>query len=251
MRKYEAPEIYHGTPKEPHNMELNSQRNPITLKEYGRNVQNLVRYIACLPDQEKRTELAHTLLHLMRLINPAVKENNDNPQRIWDHLYIMSDFELEIDGPFPKPDRSIINQRPMKVEYPQQTIKMRHYGKNMESLIEKAVTIEDAEQRHLILAYIARTMKTFYAAWNNKDFMDDAMIINHLRTLVAGKIEVPDDILVSENPEDNRVRPEPKERNHNHAGALNLRPESAMPSHGIKRHKKKKKKKNNHNPNNR
>ncbi|MCS7003974.1 MAG: DUF4290 domain-containing protein [Cytophagales bacterium] len=237
MRKSESPEIYHGNPKESHQMELNTQRPPLTLKEYGRNIQNLVRYIASLPDKEKRTELAHTLLHLMKIINPAIKENHDNPQRIWDHLYIMSDFELDIDGPYPKPDRSIINQRPMKMEYPQQEIKMRYYGKNIENLIDKAVTIEDEENRKAVLAYIARTMKVFYATWNNKDHTDDATILNHLKILVNGRVEVPDDLLA----DSQETRLEAKERNHNHAGVHTPRQENGSNN---KRHKKKKKKKN-------
>ncbi len=127
--------------------EYNTQREGIILKEYGRNVQKLVNYIRTIPDKEKRTKMATTLIELIKQLAPVVKEPHENPQRMWDDLYIIADFNLDIDNPFTTPDRTILFKKPRKMEYPQSEVRFKHYGKNVERLIKEAIKKEDPQER--------------------------------------------------------------------------------------------------------
>src|SRR5690349_1463436 len=112
--------------------EYNTQRPHIILKEYGRNVQKLVEYIRNTPEKAKRTELAATLIELIKQLNPSIKEQGDDTQRLWDDFYIIADFNLDVDSPFPVPSPEVIFRKPDRVEYPQSNIRFKHYGKNIE-----------------------------------------------------------------------------------------------------------------------
>ena len=169
-------------------MEYNSQREPLVLMEYGRNVQKLVRYIRSLDDKEERSRLSHVLIHLMKQLNPSVRENSDNVQRIWDHLHIMADFKLDIDAPYPTPDESIVFAKPQKMEYKSGEIKYRHYGRNIEFLINKAISIENEKDKEESIIYIGKLMKSFYASWNKENISDD-VIVRHLYEMSDHKID--------------------------------------------------------------
>jgi hypothetical protein len=166
--------------------EYNTQRPQIILKEYGRNVQKLVEYIRSVPDKEKRTELAFTLIELMKQLTPSVKEATpENPQRMWDDLYIIADFNLDLNSPFPKPERDILFKKPKRMLYPQSNIRFKHYGKNIERLIKEAVKLENLEERNDAIIYLGKLMKTFYGNWN-KETLDDSVIVNDIRQLSNG-----------------------------------------------------------------
>jgi hypothetical protein len=169
--------------------EYNTQREQIILKEYGRNVQKLVNYIRTVPDKEKRTQLATTLIELIKQLAPVAKEAQENPQRMWDDLYIMADFNLEVDGPYPKPDRTILFKKPQKMEYPQSDVRFRHYGKNIEKLVKEAVKKEDPRELEEAAIYLGKLMKTFYSAWN-KETLDDSVIVKDLQILSEGKLKL-------------------------------------------------------------
>ena len=106
--------------------EYNTQRPGIILKEYGRNVQKLIEYIRTVPDKEKRTELSYTLIELIKQLTPSIKEQGDDPQRMWDDLYIIADFNLDINSPFEVPSREILFKKPDKVDYPQSQVRFKH-----------------------------------------------------------------------------------------------------------------------------
>src|SRR5690349_7025783 len=166
--------------------EYNTQRPHIILKEYGRNVQKLVEYIRSVPDKEKRTELAFTLIELMKQLTPSVKEATpENPQRMWDDLYIIADFNLDLNNPFPEPLRDILFKKPKRMAYPQSPIRFKHYGKNIERLIAEATKLENPEERNDAINYLGRLMKTFYGNWN-KETLDDSVIVNDIRQLSKG-----------------------------------------------------------------
>jgi hypothetical protein len=169
--------------------EYNTQREHIILKEYGRNVQKLVNYIRTVPDKEKRTDLATTLIELIKQLAPVAKEAHENPQRMWDDLYIMADFNMEVDGPYPKPDRTILFKKPRKMEYPQTDVRYRHYGKNIEKLVAEAVKKEDPKELEDAAIYLGKLMKTFYSAWN-KETLDDSVIVKDLQILSQGKLKL-------------------------------------------------------------
>ena len=167
--------------------EYNTAREQIILKEYGRNVQKLVNYIRTVPDKKKRTDLATTLIELIKQLAPVAKEAQENPQRMWDDLYIMADFNLDVDNPFTTPDRTILFKKPRKMEYPQNDVRFRHYGKNIEKLVKEAIKKEDPKEREEAAIYLGKLMKTFYGAWN-KETLDDSVIVKDLAILSQGKL---------------------------------------------------------------
>ncbi|NHE57681.1 DUF4290 domain-containing protein [Cyclobacterium plantarum] len=161
--------------------------NKVILKEYGKNIQKLVDYIKTVPDQEKRTEYAFALVELMKQLNPQLKSESD--QKLWDDMYIMSDFELEVDGPFPMPLKELLGKKPKTVGYPEGEVKFKHYGRNIEKLIEKAIEIEDDEEQEIALIYIGQLMRSFHSTWNRENF-DDAIILEDIKTLSKGKLHI-------------------------------------------------------------
>lgn len=167
--------------------EYNTQRPHIILKEYGRNVQKLVEYIRSVPDKEKRTELATTLIDLIKQLTPSLKDQPENPQRLWDDLYIIADFNLDINNPYPVPEREILFKKPMKVAYPQSKVRFKHYGKNIEKLVKEALKKEDPQEKEDAIIYLGKLMKTFYGNWN-KETLDDSVILNDIRILSEGKL---------------------------------------------------------------
>lgn len=178
--------------------EYNSQRQHIILKEYGRNIQNLVAYIRTVADKEKRTELAYTLIELIKLLNPTVRESVENPQRLWDDLMIIADFDLDVTNPFNPPDRDILSKRPMLVPYPQTDIRYKHYGKNIERLVQEAMKKEDPKEREDLIIYLGRLMKTFYGNWN-KETLDDSVILKDISNMSKGKLTMSLDKVREEN----------------------------------------------------
>ena len=179
--------------------EYNTQRPHIILKEYGRNVQKLVEYIRNMPDKEKRTEMAFTLIELMKQLTPSVKEATpENPQRMWDDLYIIADFNIDLNNPVPVPQRDILFKKPKRMGYPQSNIRFKHYGKNIERLISEAVKLENPQEKEDAIIYLGKLMKTFYGNWN-KETLDDSVIVNDIKSLSKGALSVSLDKVREEN----------------------------------------------------
>jgi hypothetical protein len=171
------------------NLEYNTQRPQIILKEYGRNVQKLVEYIRAQPDKDKRTDLAYTLIELIKQLNPSIKEQGDDSQRLWDDFYIIADFELDVNSPYPVPEREVIFRKPDRVEYPQQNIRFKHYGKNIEKLVKEALKLENDQEREDAIIYLGKLMKTFYSNWN-KETLDDSVILKDIQAMSGGALNM-------------------------------------------------------------
>ncbi|MCS6968245.1 MAG: DUF4290 domain-containing protein [Cytophagales bacterium] len=214
------------------NLEYNTKRSPLVLKEYGRCVQQLAEYIASRPSKEERTALAHVLIGLMRQLNPSVRENSDNPQRIWDHLHHMAGYKLDIDGPYPPPSPGTLFQKPEKMPYNSHHIKYRHYGKNIELMIEKAVQLEDPEERKAAALSIFKLMRTFYATWN-KENTEDEVVAAQLRELSNNQLEV--DLQAFRN--------EYVEKEHRHSPQLSQRHQQSNAHNSSSKRKKDKRRK--------
>jgi hypothetical protein len=170
-------------------MEYNTNRGPITLKEYGRNVQKLVDHIRNQPDKKKRTDMAYTLIELIKQLAPIAKDTPENPQRNWDDLYIIADFNLDLDSPYPMPEREVVFKKPRRMPYPQTDVKYKHYGKNVERLIKEASKLDNPEERQEAIIYLGKLMKTFYSNWN-KESLDDSVIVKDIRNMSAGALNV-------------------------------------------------------------
>ncbi|GAB3518122.1 DUF4290 domain-containing protein [Emticicia fontis] len=143
------------------------------MKEYGSNIQKLTDYIISLPDKEQRTKYAHILVELMRQIHPNMREGIDYSKKLWDDLYIIANFDLDVDSPFPAPPKEILGKKPMLVPYNQHHLKHRFYGRNLELLILKAMITEDLDDRKAFISYMVRLMKNFYQTWNKDTIETD------------------------------------------------------------------------------
>ncbi|MEM6807004.1 MAG: DUF4290 domain-containing protein, partial [Bacteroidota bacterium] len=171
-------------------LEYNTQRDNLKLREYGRNVQNLVAHLSSIEDKEERSKKADTLVELMKLINPDLsRESSETDQKIWDDLHIISNFELDIKAPFPKPDEEILNKKPDRLNYYSNAIKYKHYGRSVELLIEQAIAMEDPKEQEGAVVAIGRLMKTFYQTWN-KDTIEDEQILKNIKQLSGGKLDI-------------------------------------------------------------
>ncbi len=153
------------------------------MKEYGSSVQKLVNYIMTIDESEKRTKYAFLMVELMKQIHPNMKDTTqDYSKKLWDDLYIMSNFKLDVVGPFPPPSPESVGRAPRKVNYNQHHLKFKHYGRNVELLILKAIAEQKIEDKKLLVAYIARLMKGFYVTWN-KDTVDDSVIWQNIKDM--------------------------------------------------------------------
>ncbi len=127
----------------PAQFDYNSTRNKLILSEYGRNVQNMVKYICELPTKEERNRYAAVVIDLMGFLNPHLRDVADFKHKLWDHLHIISDYQIDVDSPYPKPTPEAIHLKPKPLRYPHQRIRYKHYGKTIELMIEKAKSIEE------------------------------------------------------------------------------------------------------------
>jgi hypothetical protein len=169
--------------------EYNTQRPFIILKEYGRNVQKLIQYIRDQPSKDKRTELAYSLIELIKQLTPSLKDQPENPQRLWDDLYIIADFNLDVDSPFPVPERDILDKKPLRMKYPQSEVRFKHYGKNIENLVREALKKDDPQEQEEAIIYLGKLMKTFYGNWN-KETLDDSVIIKDIQRMSGGLLSM-------------------------------------------------------------
>lgn len=167
--------------------ETYNSTHQIILKEYGKNIQKLVNYVKTVPEKVKRTEYAYALVELMKQLNPQLKSESD--QKLWDDLYIMSNFELDVDAPFPMPEKELLGKKPQSLGYPKGEVKFKHYGRNIEKLIEKAIEIEDDDEQEAAVIFIGQLMRSFHSTWNRENF-DDAIIIDDIKTLSHRKLHI-------------------------------------------------------------
>jgi len=173
--------------------DYNSTRNKLILSEYGRNVQNMVKYIVALPTKEERNRYAQVVIDLMGFLNPHLRDVADFKHKLWDHLHIISDFQIDVDSPYPKPSMEVIHLKPEPLKYPNQRIRYKHYGKTIELMIEKAKSIEEPERRQHMVQAVANFMKMAYVQWN-KDSVADETILGDLRAMSGGALKLEENV---------------------------------------------------------
>lgn len=178
------------------------------MKEYGSNVQKLTEHIVKIEDRTKRTLYAHILVELMRQIHPNMRDNQDYTNKLWDDLYIISGFQLDVDSPFPPPSKESLGKKPLKVDYNQHNLAYRHYGRNIDLLLEKAANTENPEDRLAFVSYVFRLMRSFFNTWN-KDNPEDHVLLGQLDNLAKGKLREEIDYIRKNGPMD----ASPKDRN--------------------------------------
>lgn len=169
------------------NMEYNTQRSHLSMKEYGRHIQKMVNYLMTIPDKPKRQEQASVLIELMGFLNPHLKNVEDFRHKLWDHLYYMSDFRLDVDSPYPIPTKETYKVKPDPLPYPKRYPEYRHLGKNIESIVEKALAEQNEEKQQGLSNAIAYYMKLAYNNWH-KEAVSDQAIQSELDTISGGKL---------------------------------------------------------------
>ncbi len=169
-------------------MEYNTQRSHLTIPVYGRNIQKMIDQCIAIEDKEKRTKTAELIINVMSQMTPKNREIGDFKQKLWDHIMIISDFKLDVDSPYPPPDRSILTSKPEKVPYQDNHIRFRHYGKNIEAMIKKAVEFPEGNEKDTLVKTIANHMKKSYLNWNRSS-VDDSLILLHLDELSGHQLK--------------------------------------------------------------
>ena len=170
------------------NMEYNTTRNHLTMREYGRHIQKMVEYLLSIEDEEKRQRNAMALIELMGFLNPHLKNVEDFRHKLWDHLFLISDFKLEVQSPYPIPTRETLKAKPDILGYPKKYPKYNHLGKNIETVIAKALKEENPEKRQGFANSIAYYMKLTYSNWH-KELVHDDNIQNELNSITEGQLE--------------------------------------------------------------
>jgi hypothetical protein len=178
-------------------MDYNTQRKHLSLPEYGRNIQQMVNHLLEVEDRDERNKMAKAIIAVMGNMNPHLRDINDFKHKLWDHLHIMSDFNLDIDSPYPKPDISTIYEKPKNVPYPTKPIKYKHYGRSIEMMIAKAIEMEEGPQKEALTQLIANHMKKSFLIWN-KDSVADEDIIRDMTELSNGQLTLPPDFKLNE-----------------------------------------------------
>ena len=170
-------------------MEYNTQRGKMIIPEYGRNVQNMIQFAMTVNEREVRNLVARSIVKVMSQLHPNSKEVTDYKHKLWDHLFVISDFKLDVESPFPAPQPEAQAESPEPVPYPVKSTAHRYYGNILREMITKALELPEGEERNAQIFDIANQMKRSYLTWN-KDYVDDAVIFNELRTLSGGQIDV-------------------------------------------------------------
>ncbi|MFN5323408.1 MAG: DUF4290 domain-containing protein [Bacteroidota bacterium] len=173
-------------------MEYNSSRVRLLMPEYGRNIQKMVQYAMGVQDREERSKLARSIVNVMGQLNPQLRELTDFKHKLWDHLFYISDFKLDVDSPYPMPDPSTYKLKPRKVSYPGQEMRFRHYGRIVEESIKDIAGMEDGPTKDQRVLNLANFMKMLYVNWN-KDTVTDEVIFDNIRTLSGGRLVVKED----------------------------------------------------------
>ena len=173
------------------NLEYNTIREELIIPEYGRHIQKMINYASSRETKEERNKLANSIISVMGNLQPHLRDVPDFQHKLWDQLFIMSDFKLDADSPFEKPSKEILNTKPEPLSYPQNFPKYRFYGNNIKIMIDEAVKWDAGEMKDALILTIANHMKKCFLNWN-KDSVKDQIIFDHLYELSETNIDIRD-----------------------------------------------------------
>ena len=186
-------------------MEYNTKRDDLIIPEYGRHVQKMVTHAVSIKDDQERKECVNAIISFMGQLNPHLRDIPDYKHKLWDHLFIMSKFKLDIESPFEKPSKEKLSEKPEPLSYPKNKIKYSYYGNQIQSMINTAISLTNEKEKMIMSGMIANHMKKCYLTWS-KSSVDDATILKHLQELSNGKLKLDkdfqliDDIKIKKNP---------------------------------------------------
>ncbi|MDP4827495.1 MAG: DUF4290 domain-containing protein [Flavobacteriales bacterium] len=169
----------------------NSERSDLVIPEYGRNIHQMVSFALSIADREERNKVVRAIISVMGQLFPHLRDIEDYNHKLWDHLHIMSDFKLDVDSPYPIPERETLQAKPDRVSYPGGNIRYGHYGKIVQEMINKCSAMEDGEEKVAFTMAIGNLMKRHYITYNRSS-VEDALIANQLKELSANKLSLPE-----------------------------------------------------------
>ena len=172
-------------------MEYNTSLPKMIIPEYGRNIQKMIDFAITVADREERNKVARAIIDVMGQLNPHLRDVTDFKHKLWDHLFIISEFNLDVDSPYPKPTPETFQTKPDRVLYPSNDIRYKHYGKTVERIIAKAKEYPDGEEKTALTEQIANMMKRSYLTWN-RDSVNDEVILKQLEELSNGELALAD-----------------------------------------------------------
>ena len=173
------------------NLEYNTIREELIIPDYGRHIQKMINYASSRESKDERNKLANSIISVMGNLQPHLRDVPDFQHKLWDQLFIMSDFKLDADSPFEKPSKEVLNAKPDPLSYPQNFPKYRFYGNNIKIMIDEAVKWDAGEMKEALVLTIANHMKKCFLNWN-KDSVKDQVIFDHLYELSDSKIDIRD-----------------------------------------------------------
>ena len=172
-------------------MEYNTKKEHLKIPEYGRHIQNMINHAITLKDNKKQKECVNSIISFMGQMNPHLRDVKEFTHKLWDHLHIMSDFNLDVESPYPKPELEKLVSKPEKMQYPGNKIKFSYYGSKIQNMIETALTLKETE-KEIITGMIANQMKKSYILFNENS-VDNNIIKSHLKQLSNGQLTLADD----------------------------------------------------------
>lgn len=188
-------------------LEYNTERETLSMPEYGRNVLKMVTQLKTIEDRQKRSEQAAAIVKVMEILNPQVRSQEAYRHKLWDQLYMIAGFDLDVDSPFPKPVEEEFETKPVPLPMKGTRIKATHYGRNIEKMIDLVCEEENPELKTALIKALATYMRQQYLIWN-KDFVEDETIFADLEKLAEGRIKVPEGLTLSKiAPDVNYSRP--------------------------------------------
>ena len=169
-------------------MDYNTTRNELVMREYGRHIQKMIEHVLTIEDDERRQQNAFAVIELMGFLNPHLKNVDDFRHKLWDHLFLISDFKLDVSSPYPIPTRETLKGKPKPLLYPNRHPKFSHLGRNLEDIIQKGLNEENPEKKLGFANAVAYYMKLAYNNWHKEQVHDDA-IQSELTIITEGQLE--------------------------------------------------------------
>lgn len=193
-------------------MEYNSQREHLRISDYGRNVVKLIDYAKTIEDRAQRTKVAEAIVAVMGQVNPQSKDSAEYRHKLWDHLMMMADWQLDVDTPFPIERPEADQMRPHELHYKDNKMRYRHYGATLEKMIQQVAELPEGEERDVLAAQIAHTMKRSYLTWNS-DTVEDSLIVEQMAEMSDNRLQPPADFQFNREYAIEKADPRPKGKN--------------------------------------
>lgn len=191
-------------------MDYNTQQEKLIIPEYGRNIQNMINYCISIENRDERNICAKAIIQVMGQLNPHLRDIADFNHKLWDHLFIISKFKLDVDSPYPRPNAETFKTKPQMLPYPSGKIRYKHYGKTIEEIIKKARELPEGPERAELTRQIANHLKKSYFNWN-KDSITDDVVFKNLKELSSGELHIDENTVLSSHQE---LRGAPKKHFH-------------------------------------